>query len=198
MRRAALPTLTAALLGAATPALLPTPAHAASTGMVCFFQDKEAAPVPVGHVAAGHVAWAIRDPKNSNHWIWGSTENREGDSSTDPGKNNGSWIKGGTWAQMRSTLNRPTGKYRHIYDYYRCRRTSGGNLAAAQVTYRKMAANGYKVLTNNCLTKSIAIFRSYNNGLTTKYLPDGKFKAPNYYFTTTLNDTPGWAGARRY
>ncbi|MDN0199906.1 Tat pathway signal protein [Streptomyces sp. S.PNR 29] len=186
MPRAALTALAAALIGSATPALSPTPANAAPLGRVCLFQDKE------GARGAGHVAWAIRDPKNSSHWIWGATENAEGDSYTAPGKNNGSWIKGGSWTQLRGSINLAR------YDYYRCINTASGKLTSAQQTYRQMKANGYAVLTNNCLTKSLAIFRSYSPALTSAYLPDGKFKAPNYYFTTSLNNSRGWERARAY
>ncbi|MEU2060987.1 Tat pathway signal protein [Streptomyces sp. NPDC013455] len=185
-RRAALTVLAAALIGSATPALLPTPANAAPLGRVCLFQDKE------GARGAGHVAWAIRDPKNSSHWIWGATENAEGDSYTAPGKNNGSWIKGGSWTQLRGSVSLTR------YDYYRCINTANGDLTTAQQTYRQMKANGYAVLTNNCLTKSLAIFRSYSPALTSAYLPDGKSKAPNYYFTTSLNNSRGWEPPRAY
>ncbi|MDQ1014320.1 hypothetical protein QFZ43_000869 [Streptomyces afghaniensis] len=179
--------LAAAVLGGATPALLPAAqADAAPLGRVCLFQDQQ------GAKGAGHVAWAIRDPKNSSHWIWGATENAGGDSYTAPGRNNGSWIKGGTWTQLRGSISLTT------YDYYRCISTASGNLRAAQQTYGRMKSNGYAVLTNNCLTKSLAIFRSYSPALTSAYLPDGKYKSPNYYFTTSLNNARGWEKARTY
>ncbi|MFH8701997.1 Tat pathway signal protein [Streptomyces chartreusis] len=179
--------LAAAVLGGATPALLPAAqADAAPLGRVCLFQDRQ------GAKGAGHVAWAIRDPKNSSHWIWGATENAEGDSYTAPGKNNGSWIKGGTWTQLRGSISLTT------YDYYRCINTASGNLRAAQQMYGRMKSNGYAVLSNNCLTKSLAIFRSYSPALTSAYLPDGKYKSPNYYFTTSLNNARGWEKARTY
>ncbi|GAA2607344.1 Tat pathway signal protein [Streptomyces lienomycini] len=179
--------LAAVLLGGATPALLPSAeADAATLGRVCLFQDKERAG------GAGHVAWAIRDPKKASHWIWGSTEGPSNGTYVPAGSSNGSWIKGGTWTQLRGSIS--TGHY----DNYRCINTAGGNLKAAQQMYGRMKTNGYAVLTNNCLTKSLAIFRSYSPALTSAYLPDGKSKAPNYYFTTSLNNSRGWEKARTY
>ncbi|NDZ73731.1 Tat pathway signal protein [Streptomyces sp. SID10362] len=179
--------LAAAMLGGATPVVLPAAeAEAAPLGRVCLFQDKERVR------GAGHVAWSIRDPKNSSHWIWGSTEGRGNDTYIPAGSANGSWIKGGTWTQLRSSISTAS------YDYYRCINPASGNLKAAQQTYGRMKTNGYALLTNNCLTKSLAIFRSYSPALTNAYLPDGKSKAPNYYFTTSLNKARGWEKARTY
>ncbi|MEV5928954.1 Tat pathway signal protein [Streptomyces cellulosae] len=185
--------LATALLGAATPALSPaTQAYAAPLGRVCLFQYKQ------GANGAGHVAWAIRDPKNSSHWIWGATDGFNGAREILPGRPNGSWIQGGTWKQMRgeATGKKPIGL--RAYDYYRCINTAGGNLAAAQKTYTQNVHNGYAVLTNNCLTKALSIFRSYSPALTSAYLPSGMYKAPNYYFTTSLNKARGWERARTY
>ncbi|MEU9156042.1 hypothetical protein ACGFZQ_19825 [Streptomyces sp. NPDC048254] len=138
------------------------------------------------------MAWAVRDTGNSSHWIWGATEGRNGAASIPAGSTNGSWIKGGTWTQLRGSISQAR------YDYYRCINTAQGNLATAQTAYRRMKANGYAVLTNNCLTKSLAVFRGYSPALTGAYLPDGKYKAPNYYFTTSLNNSRGWDRARSY
>ncbi|MFE2142164.1 Tat pathway signal protein [Streptomyces sp. NPDC059456] len=176
----------AALLGALTPALLPAAqAQAAPLGRACLFQDRE------GAGGAGHVAWAVRDPKDSGHWIWGATEGPANGVYIPAGSPNGSWIKGGTWKQLRGTISPAR------YDNYRCINTAGGNLAAAQQTYGRMKANGYAVLTNNCLTKSLEIFRSYSPALTASSLPDGR-TTPNHYFEVSLNSARGWEASRSY
>ncbi|MFJ6918644.1 Tat pathway signal protein [Streptomyces sp. NPDC101133] len=186
--------LAAALLGVTTPALLPaTQAYAAPLGRVCLFQDQQ------GAEGAGHVAWAIRDPKNSSHWIWGSTDGFNGAREILPGRPNGSWIEGGKWKEMRGeTTSKKTPIALRTYDYYRCINTAGGNLAAAQKAYTQNVHNGYQLLINNCLTKALSIFRSYSPALTSSHLPSGKYKAPNYYFTTSLNKARGWEKARTY
>ncbi|MEF2529483.1 MULTISPECIES: Tat pathway signal protein [Streptomyces] len=194
-RRAAfaVPLLTAVLFGAASPAVLPAgQARAAAGGRVCFFQDAE------GARGAGHIAWAVRDPKNSGHWIWGATENAEGDSYTEPGKPNGSWIAGGTWAKLRTSLKPDSGRRQGFYDHYRCTNTPGGDLRAAQRTYENMKANGYQVTHNNCLTKAVAIFRKYSPSLGAGRLPDGEATPPNRYFGAVLNKAPGWEKAHVY
>ncbi|WP_327281360.1 MULTISPECIES: Tat pathway signal protein [unclassified Streptomyces] len=178
--------LAAALLGALTPALLPaTQAEAAPPGRVCLFQDRE------GAGGAGHVAWAIRDPKDSGHWIWGATEGPANGTYVPAGSSNGSWIKGGTWKQLRASISLAR------YDNYRCTNTAGGNLKAAQQTYGRMKANGYAVLTNNCLTKSLEIFRSFAPALTGSSLPEGR-TTPNDYFENSLDGARGWEAVRSY
>ncbi|MFJ1561297.1 Tat pathway signal protein [Streptomyces mirabilis] len=185
--------LAAALLGSAAPALLPaSQAAAVPLGRVCLFQDQQ------GANGAGHVAWSIRDPKNSRHWIWGATESINNATKIDAGRPNGSWIQGGTWTQMRGEARGKKPIDLHTYDYYRCINTAGGNLAAAQKTYEHIKGNGYALLNNNCLTKALEIFRSYSPALTSARLPSGQFKSPNYYFTTSLNKARGWEKARVY
>ncbi|MEU2247422.1 Tat pathway signal protein [Streptomyces sp. NPDC019224] len=190
-------TLLAAVLSAtAVPMVAAGAAEAATGGRVCLFLDKEGA--PFAGRTYGHVAWAIRDPKNTNHWIWGATENAEGDSYTAPGKNNGSWIKGGTWDDFRNSIKRDGHHRKGFYDAYRCINTAGGDLKAAQRTFHNMKNNGYQISHNNCLTKSIAIFRKYSPALSIKHLPDGQGVPPRNYFATTLDNARGWEKARTY
>ncbi|MFD7630143.1 Tat pathway signal protein [Streptomyces sp. NPDC059851] len=189
------PLLTAVLLGAAAPAVVPAgqaQAASAAGGRVCLFRDAE------GARGAGHVAWAVRDPKNTRHWIWGATENAEGDSYTEAGKPNGSWIAGGTWEALRKSLKPDGGQKKGFYDAYRCANTSGGDLRAAQRTYENMKNNGYHVTHNNCLTKAVAIFRKYSPALSSAHLPDGGATPPNRYFGAVLNDARGWEKAHAY
>ncbi|MFJ3099682.1 Tat pathway signal protein [Streptomyces hydrogenans] len=185
--------LAAALLGASTPALLPAaPAEAAATGRVCFFKDTQ------GANGAGHIAWAVRDPRNSKRWVWGSTDNAEGDSYTAPGKNNGSWMKSGSWDDLRKSFKPDPGRTKNLYDAYRCINTARGDLAAAERTFRAIRDNGYQIAYNNCLTKSIAIFRKYSPALNSVYLPNGGATPPNQYFGKMLDNARGWEKAHQY
>ncbi|EFL16623.1 hypothetical protein [Streptomyces sp. C] len=188
-------TLLAAVLSAtAVPMVAPGTAEAATGGRVCLFLDKEGA--PIAGRTYGHVAWAIRDPKNTAHWIWGATEG--GKLHIPAGADNHSWIKGGSWDDLRKSIKRD-GRHRPgFYDAYRCINTAGGDLNAAQRTFRNMENNGYDIGFNNCLTKSIAIFRKYSPALSSKRLPDGQAVPPRNYFATTLDDAGGWEKARTY
>ncbi|MER5728342.1 Tat pathway signal protein [Streptomyces sp. NPDC002138] len=188
-------TLLAAVVSATVaPMAAPGTAGAATGGQVCLFLDKEGAPI-LGRTY-GHVAWAIRDPKNTNHWIWGATEG--GKLHIPAGQNNGSWIKGGTWDDLHKSI-KPDGHHRAgYYDAYRCINTAGGDLGAAQRTFRNMKDNGYDIGFNNCLTKSIAIFRKYSPALSSKHLPDGQTLPPRNYFATTLDNASGWGKASTY
>ncbi|MCG5117310.1 Tat pathway signal protein [Streptomyces albidoflavus] len=199
--RTVLTLLTAVLSATAVPMVAPGTAEAATGGRVCLFLDKEGA--PFAGRTYGHVAWAIRDPKNTNHWIWGATENAEGDSYTAPGKDNGSWIKGGTWddprtVNLRESIKRDGRHRKGYYDAYRCINTAGGDLKAAQRTFNNMKNNGYQILHNNCLTKAISIFRKYSPALSSSHLPDGDSTPPRNYFKTTLDNARGWEKARTY
>ncbi|MEU8034874.1 Tat pathway signal protein [Streptomyces sp. NPDC049099] len=196
VRGASMAALATVVLGVATATIPPAEAEAAPLGRACLFLDKEGA--PFGGRTYGHVAWAIRDPKNTSHWIWGATENAEGDGYTAPGKNNGSWIQGGTWGEMRGETKRKRTIELARYDAYRCINTAGGDLTAAQRTFTQMKWNGYAVFTNNCLTKAIAIFRKYSRGLDSDHLPDGYSTEPKYYFYASLNGARGWERARAY
>ncbi|MGW1696416.1 Tat pathway signal protein [Streptomyces sp. NPDC002399] len=194
--RPVLSALVATALTAGVFTTLTSEAAAAPQGRACLFLDKQGA-VFKG-TAYGHVAWAIRDPKNRNHWIWGATENAEGDAYTKPGRNNGTWIQGGTWRQMRGEDKGKRALSLVRYDAYRCINTAGGDLAGAQRTYKQMRDNGYAIFTNNCLTKSIGIFRKYSPALSTAHLPTGYVSSPNYYFYAVLNKARGWERASSY
>ncbi|MEV0695470.1 Tat pathway signal protein [Streptomyces sp. NPDC050388] len=186
--------LAAVLLSAASPVLLPAEqAAAAPGGRACFFRDAQ------GANGAGHVAWAIRDPRNSQRWIWGSTDNAEGDLATLPGRNNGSWMRSGSWDALRASLKPDPGRTKFLYDAYRCINTAGGNLAAAERTFRSMRDNGYQIAYNNCLTKAISIFRAYSPALSKAHLPNGGAARPNSYFGTTLTKhARGWEMPHTY
>lgn len=96
------------------------------------------------------------------------------------------------------SLKPDPGHKKFLYDAYRCINTASGDLAAAQRTFRAMRANGYQVAYNNCLTKSIAIFRKYSPALSTVYLPNGGATLPKSYFGKVLNHARGWEKARQY
>ncbi|GLX41389.1 hypothetical protein Sros01_74620 [Streptomyces roseochromogenus] len=196
----ALAALAAALLVTVAPAVLPATAEAATTGRVCLFLDEQGANPLDQSKGFGHTAWAIRDPKSPDHWIWGATEGFQNKFQINAGYYNGSWIEGGTWRQLRG--EDPTSKKRKIdlirYDSYRCVNTASGDLGAAQRTFNNMKANGYNGLYNNCLTKALAIFRMYSPALSSAHMPDGYATAPRYYFYSTLNGARGWEKPRQY
>ncbi|MEU8433838.1 Tat pathway signal protein [Streptomyces sp. NPDC029216] len=192
--RTVLSLLAVVLSATAAPLVAPGTAEAATGGRACLFLDKEGA--PIAGRTYGHVAWAIRDPKNTSHWIWGATEG--GKLHIDAGQDNGSWIKGGTWDDLRRSIKKDGHHKPGYYDAYRCINTAGGDLKAAQRTFENMKNNGYDIGFNNCLTKSIAIFRKYSPALSSKHLPDGQTTPPRNYFATTLDNASGWEKARTY
>ncbi|MCX5398947.1 Tat pathway signal protein [Streptomyces sp. NBC_00102] len=184
------------LTATAVPLIAPAAADAATGGRACLFLDKEGA--RFAGRTYGHVAWAIRDPKHAEHWIWGATEGYRGKAVIAAGSENGSWIKGGSWNDLRASLRRDGRHRAGYYDAYRCINTAGGDLKAAQRTFRTGKSSGYNVGLNNCLTKSIAIFRTYSPALSTKHLPKGEVVPPRNYFATSLDNARGWEKARTY
>ncbi|MFC9926881.1 Tat pathway signal protein [Streptomyces sp. NPDC127190] len=194
--RTVLTLLAAVLTATAAPLVTPATAEAATGGRVCLFLDKEGA--RIAGRTYGHVAWSIRDPRNTNHWIWGATEGYKGKLHIAAGDYNGSWIKGGTWDGLRRSIKRDGHHRAGYYDAYRCINTASGDLKAAQRTFDNMKNNGYDIGFNNCLTKSIAIFRKYSPALSSKNLPDGQTVPPRNYFATTLDNARGWEKARTY
>lgn len=147
----------------------------------------------------------LGDPRPEEHQPLdlGRDRERRGDSYTAPGKDNGSWIKGGTWddprtVNLRESIKRDGRHRKGYYDAYRCINTAGGDLKAAQRTFNNMKNNGYQILHNNCLTKAISIFRKYSPALSSSHLPDGDSTPPRNYFKTTLDNARGWEKARTY
>ncbi|MFF2009276.1 hypothetical protein ACFVWY_09405 [Streptomyces sp. NPDC058195] len=159
----------------------PTPARAGSAdwGRACMFNAPKVVP------KAGHVAWAVKVPKEKDHWIWGSFNRNE------------AWIHGGTWKNVRASFSPAAG-----YTRYRCTYTRDGNVRNAQAAYKAVRGRGYSLLTNNCLHMSMAVFKGYSSILRRDTrLPSatpgaGTMGRPNDYFTTTL-DKAHWERIHR-
>lgn len=156
-----------------------------STGRVCMINAPNGV-VPGGLI--GHVGWAYKSG-SGDQWTFGATEGT-GAYSIPPGKDTHSWyVKNGTWDDLLSMFStayiRPDGVQLHPTNYYtqfRCRNVSNGNESNAFAEVQKQANNGYDGLSNNCLTKSVAILRAY--GVTD--LPNATKTAPNDYFGKKL------------
>lgn len=159
-RRAAVAaTLGAALAGG----LVQAPAaEAAPTGYVCMFKY----PYRVD-AAAGHVAWAFQTAPD--RWTFGSY-------STKP------WSKS-SWTGRDMVNNFK----RQGYDGYRCKKTHQRLSGNATATWKKLRGTEYRLWTNNCLTVSLAVFRSYSRELRSLPTPtSGNNKLPRTYYDKTL------------
>jgi len=178
-----------------------TPAHASSglfsaSGRVCMFK------APSGAFGAGHVGWAFR--VDSDAWYFGATEDTGGKPNVPPGGDTGSWSAFGSFDRVTAEFRNHGANY---YRQYRCRDWAGSDARRARSAIDVQAHNGYNLLANNCLDKSIAIFRAFG----INDLPDGHAwrpvpipfppfvrmvpvpRPPNYYFDHML---PGFEGAQ--
>ncbi|GAA2018631.1 hypothetical protein GCM10009839_13530 [Catenulispora yoronensis] len=144
-------------------------AAAGPTGRVCIFD------APDGAYGLGHVAWAYRWSDGSGSWDYGATESSH------------NWRKSGTEKQMLhdfATLDESGG-----YRSYRCKDTAADDQAAATATATAGFARSYDLATDNCLTRSIEIFKAYDGSGGLNGLDDGRYTFPNAYFNYAL---PGW------
>jgi len=146
------------------------PAYALGPGEVCMFD------APTGAYLLGHVGWAYLVGGTST-WIYGATE--------EAGE---SWHESGSFTNMLSAF-RGAGPYHDAgyYKYYRCRTSPNSAVRAADQQVTQGEASGYNWDYNNCLTKSIAIFKAYDSG-TFGGLYDGVSVPPNAYFDDALTD----------
>jgi hypothetical protein len=188
---AGLAALTAAcvlLAGTGCPAGAQTRA-ARDAGMVCMFQAPTGGGL-IGHYV-GHVAWAYRwDDAASGRWDFGATEH-----------GGVVWNRNGTWDEMLSmfrTRPRSDGTPGLYYTRYRCAHTGGADQAAADRKRAQLDRQPYSLLNDNCLTRSIEIFKAYDssgglNLLSTGKADDWQLATPNDYFA---EDLMGFAPAR--
>lgn len=155
----------------------PGSAWALGAGKYCLYL------APAGADNLGHVGWEVEEP-GKGYWA-GSTETSSGDPSD-------TWIyfassedtihgyfKWGLWAN---------GKLQHSAGYYtefRCHSTSASAVGAAIDKARELAS-GYELFTNNCLTKSVAIFTTYWDG---DHLAPAAYTTPKDYY---YYDLPTW------
>ncbi|MCX5318032.1 hypothetical protein [Streptomyces sp. NBC_00154] len=139
-------------------------AEAAPTGSVCMFKF----PYSIDDKAlAGHVAWAFQTAPD--RWIFGSY-------STKP------WSKS-SWTGRDMVNNFK----KQGYDGYRCKKTHQRLSSTATTTWKKLRGTEYRLWTNNCLTVSLAVFRSYSRELRSLPTPTaGTNKLPRTYYDKTL------------
>lgn len=141
---------------------------------------------PNGAPPFGHVGWAYQVIGTSD-WTFGATEN--GPSPTAPDQSIVGWYTTGTFSECTTTFATNLtleGILFHKGDYYtryRCITTPLTSLSAAMYEV-EVLFNTYDAVENNCLTKSIIIFKAYSSSLNS--LDPGLGLGPNYYFTNYL------------
>lgn len=162
-------------------------------GRVCFFIAGD------NVYGLGHMGWAYRtgmDGLPDEAWTVGSTENVDGTDKgpkVEAGTNNYTWTGDGLTSHAALNVF-TTGEPQNIthgwakageYTGYACQDTAEINLAAAQQAVDN-SKNGFTSVTDNCLTKAVAILTAY--GAPLSELP-GQWTPPNVY----LNDLV-WSG----
>lgn len=151
-----------------TAAAATTATVATAAGRVCMFD------APDGALGLGHVAWAYRDADGSG-WDYGATLQSH------------NWRRHGSEQQMLhdfATMNESGG-----YRSYRCADTAADDQTAADAKVVAGFARPYSVATDNCLTRSIEIFKAYDASGGLNGLEPGRFTFPNAYFNYELT---GW------
>src|SRR5579862_9143768 len=146
------------------------PAYALGPGEVCMFN------APSGTDYLGHVGWAYLVGGTST-WIYGATEEASE-----------SWHESGSFTDMLNAF-RGAGTYHDAgyYKYYRCEKSPNSSVGAADQQVAKGEASGYNWDYDNCLTKSVAVFKAYDSG-TFGGLDDGVSVLPNAYFENALTN----------
>jgi hypothetical protein len=142
-----------------------TAAHAAS-GEVCMFIS------PDGAMGAGHVGWGYRWD-TAALWDFGATVG------------SGDWRENGSFDDMLNAFRAGTGG--DHYTAYRCDETGSSDQADASHTADLAYGEVYHLFWNNCLTRSIRIFKSYDNSGGLNGMDDGSWTSPNTYFNDNLN-----------
>lgn len=152
------------LPAAAVAATLPSPGNA------CFFNAPNGV---VNGGLIGHIGWAFRTSTGS--WVFGAAE-----------QSGQLWMSSGSWAQVLAAFGQGSSPYPKgpgYYMSYRCENVGASNPTYAYNEAYTETHNGYDLLKNNCLTKSIRILRAYD----ATNLPDGTItnlpsNLPNYYY----------------
>ncbi|MEV4754871.1 hypothetical protein AB0J86_07130 [Micromonospora sp. NPDC049559] len=140
------------------------PARALGAGRVCLFNATE------GAGTAGHVGWAFR-VGTADDWIYGATENADW-----------SWRREGNWSSALATFDVTNGD--GYYDHYRCRDTPSSSVGAAKSKVDEVYGRAYHLLWDNCLTRSVEIFKAYDGALAD--LPYAGGTGPNWYYDNSL------------
>jgi hypothetical protein len=147
---------------------------------------------PSGAAWLGHVGFAYQISGTSN-WVYGATEG-EGQLFIDAGPptNDESWSQVGTFDQVTSVFKNQLvidGTTYHnagYYTNYRCASTIEAYLVDAWNAVQAASTNGYDILVNNCLTKSIAILEAYYPDWSGNENP-GDVQSPTFYYAFDLD-----------
>lgn len=163
-------------------------AQAATAGRVCMFNAPSGVFSLGGVDLIGHVGWAFRNGTGDN-WTFGATEGTPGGRHADPGQDNQSWQDTGPWTKALYAFGsgQHYDKGGNYYTTYRCADVSNSQHMLAYNQALTGAASGYDLLTNNCLTQAVDIFRAY--GVTG--LPPAAKKMPNTYYNSSLPSSFG-------
>ncbi|WP_433172257.1 hypothetical protein [Actinoallomurus sp. CA-150999] len=145
------------------------PAQALGAGRACMFRASE------GAANLGHVGWAFRVGP-ADDWIYGATEN-----------DSWNWQQESNYATMLNTFRTTNGP--HYYDDFRCRNTGNSSVTAAKNKVNQVYGRPYNVINDNCLTRSVEIFKAYD--ISFNNLPPAQGEPPNLYFGIMLTDFEG-------
>ena len=163
---------------------------ATGPGEACLFSAPHGA-VPDGGLV-GHIGWGFQNGTGDD-WTFGATEGIAPVPYVPPGGNTDSWQESGTFAAMLNafgTGNHPFSQGEFYYLQYRCTKVAASNPSAALAEVQAKDATGYNLVTDNCLTKAVAILQAYNiAGLpNVPLLPPGDL--PDTYFASELPAFP--------
>lgn len=194
--------LAAALVigGAAGAVVRSSPAAALGPGEVCVFLQPQGAEIPFvsGMTSpAGHIGWGYLVGGTST-WVFGSTENPNGDYQIDAPNFNGAWSISGSWQQMVDTFTFQTrfpGTFKqpdaaHPYSQYKCRTTPTSSVGAANSAATANATAGYTGIGNNCLDATYRILNAYG-------VPNLPWPSTHWYPNNWYNalDSTWWSGS---
>ncbi|GAA4639784.1 hypothetical protein GCM10023196_102780 [Actinoallomurus vinaceus] len=140
------------------------PAHALGKGRACMFNATE------GANGLGHVGWAFRVGP-ADDWIYGATESASWN-----------WQRESNYATMLATFRTTNG--RGYYDHFRCKDTTNSSVTAAKNKVNQVYSRPYNVVNDNCLTRSVEIFKAYDSSFNN--LGNGIGNGPNWYYDNQL------------
>jgi hypothetical protein len=174
-----------------------TPAFALGPGEVCVFLEPNGAEIPVLG-AVGHIGWGYL-VAGSPTWVYGSTENPNGDYQINAPAINGAWSANGTFQEMindftfqphfPATTKQP--RPAHQYTEYKCRKTSTSSVGAANTAAAANRTAGYTGIGNNCLNATVRVLGAYG----TPNLPSPTLNPyPNDWYDI-LGSPDWWPGA---
>ncbi|MFF5173658.1 RICIN domain-containing protein [Micromonospora sp. NPDC000089] len=158
--------LAALLAATGLTVLTAQPALALGPGEACVFLQPQGGQV-LGR-NAGHIGWGYLVGGTST-WVFGSTENPNGNTTIDAGLFNGAWSANGSYQQMMAaftfqahfpgTTKQPVPG--HPYTTYRCRSTANSSVGAANTAVADTKSSGYAGVGNNCLDATYRVLSAY-------------------------------------